>query len=250
MRGIFKKICDINLDKKNSWQGKIFLTLDIDWACDEVLHYVIDIMEKYKNIKATWFLTHNTKVLERLLENKNFEVGIHPNFNNLLDGNFSLGRSKDEVIKRLMSIAPDAISVRSHSMTQSSQIIDNFFKRGLKFDCNHFIPHHSQNSIFPWKHWSGIVKVPYLWEDDIAILEKEHFKVSKIVKKDSINVFDFHPIHIYLNSSDLNAYNDSKKFMDNFDILKNYRNSDQEGVENWFRSFLELSNENSNYWKN
>ena len=38
MRGIFKKICDINLDKKNSWQGKVFLTLDIDWACDEVLN--------------------------------------------------------------------------------------------------------------------------------------------------------------------------------------------------------------------
>ena len=195
-------------------------------------------------------MTHNTDVLERLLENKNFEIGIHPNFNNLLEGNFSLGRSKDEVIKKLMSIVPDAISVRSHSMTQSSQIIDNFLKRGLKFDCNHFIPHHSQNSLFPWKHWSGIIKVPYMWEDDIAILEKDPFKVSKILKSDSINVIDFHPHHIFLNSIDMRAYNESKNFYSNFKKLKKYRNNQKNGVENWFRSVLEISNEDSNYWKN
>ena len=32
MTEIFKKISDINLEEKDSWKGKIFLTLDTDWA--------------------------------------------------------------------------------------------------------------------------------------------------------------------------------------------------------------------------
>ena len=85
MTEIFKKISDINLEEKDSWKGKIFLTLDTDWACDEVLNYVIDIIEEYQNLKVTWFLTNKTKVLERLLKNEDFELGIHPNFNRLLE---------------------------------------------------------------------------------------------------------------------------------------------------------------------
>ena len=241
---MLKKISDINLEKKESWEGKVFLTLDTDWACDEVLNYVIDIIEEYKNPKVTWFLTHKTKVLKRLSKNKNFEIGIHPNFNTLLDGDFSSGKTKDEIVNNLINLVPGAVSVRSHSMTQSSRIIDVFYKKGLKFDCNHFIPHYSQNSVFPWKHWNGIIKVPYMWEDDIAIIENDEFIPSKILKLDSINVIDFHPIHIFLNSIDMKAYNDSKNFLNNYKELKKYRNNEKHGVENWFRSFLELSNEN------
>ena len=151
MTEIFKKISDINLEEKDSWKGKIFLTLDTDWACDEVLNYVIDIIEEYQNLKVTWFLTNETKVLERLLKNEDFELGIHPNFNRLLEGDLSSEQSQDEVINNMINIVPEAVSVRSHSMMQSSKIIDVFYK-GLKFDCNHFIPYHSQRSIFPWRH--------------------------------------------------------------------------------------------------
>ena len=249
MTEIFKKISDINLEEKDSWKGKIFLTLDTDWACDEDSD-VIDIIEEYQNLKVTWFLTNETKVLERLLKNEDFELGIHPNFNRLLEGDLSSEQSQDEVINNMINIVPEAVSVRSHSMMQSSKIIDVFYKRGLKFDCNHFIPYHSQRSIFPWRHWNGIMKVPYMWEDDIAITEKDEFKLSKILKSDSINVIDFHPQHIFLNSIDMRAYNESKNFYSNFKKLKNYRNNQNNGVENWFRSVLEISNEDSNYWKN
>ena len=42
----------------------------------------------------------------------------------------------------------------------------------------------------------------------------------------------------------MKAYNDSKNFLNNYKELKKYRNNEKHGVENWFRSFLELSNEN------
>ena len=31
------------------------------------------------------------------------KIGIHPNFNNLLDGNFSLGRSKNKAVKKIQN---------------------------------------------------------------------------------------------------------------------------------------------------
>ena len=91
----FKLLSSIDVDRTQSWGQSIFLTLDIDWAHDEVLNDTIDLLES-SGIKATWFATHDTKVLERLRVNQNFEIGIHPNFNPLLDGYFS--KNKNELL--------------------------------------------------------------------------------------------------------------------------------------------------------
>ena len=40
--------------------------------------------------------------------NQNIELGIHPNFNPLLNGDFRYGKSIDEVIKYYKKIAPEA----------------------------------------------------------------------------------------------------------------------------------------------
>ena len=70
----FKLLSSIDVDRTQSWGQSIFLTLDIDWAHDEVLNDTIDLLESSR-IKATWFATHDTKVLERLRVNQIFEMG-------------------------------------------------------------------------------------------------------------------------------------------------------------------------------
>lgn len=101
---VFGNIGEIDLENPGSYQ-KIFLTFDIDWASDEVLEYCIDIVEK-ANIKATWFVTHETPLLGRLRANPNFELGIHPNFNPLLEGNFAYGKNYKEVFKVFFKYCP------------------------------------------------------------------------------------------------------------------------------------------------
>ena len=59
------------------------LTFDVDWASEEMLHDVIQLLEKY-NCKATFFATHKSKIIESLSNSSNFEIGLHPNFNFLL----------------------------------------------------------------------------------------------------------------------------------------------------------------------
>ena len=80
---IFNFIKSISLKNEN-WENEIFLTFDIDWASDEVINDSLEVIEKY-GIKSTWFVTHDSPILERLKDNKNIELGIHPNFNFLLN---------------------------------------------------------------------------------------------------------------------------------------------------------------------
>ena len=40
----FEKIKTINVKNKPSWDGKLFLTFDVDWCSDEVLSYTLDIV--------------------------------------------------------------------------------------------------------------------------------------------------------------------------------------------------------------
>ena len=54
-------IRNIDPNDDSTWKGKIFLTIDIDWASDLILKNVIDLVNKL-GLKVTWFVTHKTKV--------------------------------------------------------------------------------------------------------------------------------------------------------------------------------------------
>jgi hypothetical protein len=202
---LFSNIRDINLSKKNSWSENVFLTFDIDWASDDVLLDTIELVER-ADVAATWFVTHQTPLLDRLRGNPKFELGIHPNFNFLLDGDPRAGKTAAEVIERMMRVVPEAKSVRSHSMAQTSRILDLFVDHGLIYDCNHFIPEQSEIVLKPWRHWNGMIKVPYFWEDDISIVYKHGTSIGSLADAVGLKTFDFHPIHVFLNTEKLDRY--------------------------------------------
>ncbi len=110
----FSTISQIRVEAPETWKGKLFLTFDLDWAHDDVIGDVIDLVESV-DISATWFITHRSKALDRLRANPNFAIGIHPNFNPLLLGDTTNGTIATEVLKRIKAIVPEATSVRSHS---------------------------------------------------------------------------------------------------------------------------------------
>ena len=201
----FSCISEISLSETASWSDSLFLTLDIDWAADFVIERVLDVLEP-RNIKATWFVTHDTPLLARMRVNKNFELGIHPNFNNLLIGDSSNGANAREVISRLLDIVPEARSVRSHSMCQSSVLSNLFSEFGLTHDCNHFIPFRSGLICRPLEHWNGMLKIPYFWEDDIEAMQSDSFDIAPLIEISGLKVFDFHPIHVFLNTETLDRY--------------------------------------------
>jgi hypothetical protein len=201
---IFQNIKDINL--KSKIKNNIYITFDIDWASDEVLSHTLDIIEKY-NIKATFFVTHATKLLQRMINNPNIELGIHPNFNPLVNGDFRYGRNIKEVLEYYLKIVPDAVSIRSHDLMQKSELINLLATYNIKYDCNLYLPYNSGIVNKPFNHFDNkLIRVPHFWEDDVHCLYNDDWGVDKYLKYDGIKVFDFHPIHIALNSESMDRY--------------------------------------------
>ena len=239
---IFKKIKDIDLNNLEDFKDKIFITFDVDWCSDEILNYTLNIIEKY-DVKSTFFITHRTSILSRMRSDQNIELGIHPNFNPLLNGDFKYGKNTDDVINYFKNIVPESLSIRSHSLTQNSYILDNLEKFGLKYDCNNFIPFSLNNQNKPYKHWTNnLIRVPHFWEDGICIKYKWGYDLEKYLKYKGIKVFDFHPIHIFLNTEDLSRYEKTRNFHLNFEKLNKFRNKNY-GTENFLIDLLKTKKE-------
>ena len=191
---------------------------DIDWAPEEVIHDTLSLFEQYQ-VKCTLFATHSSTAIKNC-EKKLFEVAIHPNFNPLLEGK---GGSVDKVLEELIAIYPDSKGVRSHSVTQNSYILNAFKRHGLFYDSNHFLPYHS--GIKPFVIWNGLIRIPYNWEDDIHWMYGNSFNTSNINLSDNgLNIFDFHPIHVFLNTENSERYENAKKYYHQPEKLLTLRN--------------------------
>ncbi len=240
----FAKISEIQTNADLTWQKSVFLTFDIDWAHDDVFNDTIDVVEHFDS-PATWFITHETPCLKRLRANRKFELGIHPNFNFLLEGDDRNGKSAAEVIENLIAIVPEAKSVRSHSLTQSSGLFNLFKKNGLTHEVNHLVPNYAGIELKPWRLWNGLSRIPYGWEDDVYIISVgkglSEKNPNEIVSEGGIGlkVFDFHPIHIYLNTESLDRYERTRPLHNNPQELIKHRYQGY-GTRNRLLELLEM----------
>ena len=222
-----------------SWKEKIFMTFDIDWTSDDVLGHTIDLIEKY-DICATFFVTHHTPLLARLKENPCIELGIHPNYNFLLNGDFRYGKTIDEVIEYYLEIVPDAVSVRTHSLVQSSPILESFSKHGLKYEVNLLLPRQTGIPLKPFVYMDKrLIRVPYFWEDDTHVHYGTPWDVSLFLNVDSLKVFDFHPIHVFLNTESIERYERSKSSQGDHRKLCDFVNRDTYATKNFLIDLIE-----------
>lgn len=232
-----KWLKNIEPETVSTYVNKTFVTVDVDWAPDNVLNDTIDLFEE-NEVESTWFVTHETAVNERLVKSELFEVAIHPNFNKVLSGDLLM--SSKDVISNMLDLLPHATTVRSHSMTQNSVLLDEFVKNGLKADSNTFIPFNSGMEIKPYRHWNGLIKIPYNWEDDVHIEYGWNYdKVFDSIQSSDFNVLDFHPIHLFLNSCDLELYSSIKHKFKNGLITEAYRNKEHFGTRDFFVKLIE-----------
>ena len=234
----FSKLSDIEADNPSTYENKIFLTFDVDWAHDIVLEDTLKVIEEAE-VPATFFLTHETPLKNRILSNDLFELGIHPNFNFLLDGNFKNGSNIDEIVRNSLEIVPNARSVRSHSVTQSGQISDSFKKNGLTHVSNDNIPERTGIRFHPWIANNGLVVAPYCWADEHSWVSKQSSDFEDIVLRSKLAVFDFHPIHIFLNTNSNKTYNSSRNLHRDPSELIKYR-FEGYGTRNRLEDLLKL----------
>lgn len=232
----FAKISDIDVDDPSSWEDRLFLTLDLDWAIDPAIAVCLDVIEE-TGVAATLFVTHDTPLLERMRRNPRIELGLHPDFGPLLEGTTGGGTAR-KTLGNVQALVPEARAVRSHSMTQSSRLLDAFKSAGLSFDCNHFIPAHAGVKLRPYRHWNGLTRVPYFWEDDVDLIYGEGPDVLELAVGPGLKVFDFHPIHVALNTQSIEHYETTRAAHRDWAELCRAASSQSGGVRDRFMALL------------
>ena len=207
---------------------KVSLTFDTDWVHEDAIKHVVSLLDKYDQ-KGTFFATNQYNVFKN--PTFNHEVGIHPNFNVLLNkGKLSYKRVLDD----LCNIYPDSKGIRSHSLTTSSLILDYCYKLGLLYDSNQYHP--SGAEVF--FDYSNLYRFTHNYVDLGHLINGKELTIENIdFHLKNINIFDFHPIHIFLNTPDLKFYNSIKQFTNHKD-LKQHRNITKRGIGDLFLDLL------------
>lgn len=197
----------------------IAFTADVDWAPEEVIADTIGLFETY-GVHCTFFATHRSETLLQC-NRELFEIGLHPNFNPLFQGK---GGNADGIMDELVAWYPESECVRSHSLTQSGWLLNKFKEKGMLYEVNHFLPYH--HNLYPFTLWNGMVRIPFNWEDDYHFALGYSFDDSGIDLGDAgLKIFNFHPIHVFLNSENNDRYLRIKDEMHNIPKLKHERNT-------------------------
>src|ERR1700687_1418981 len=112
----------------------LIITFDTDWCPDFVIEHVRDLLLKY-NVKSTWFVTNESKAIQTLKKNKLFEIGIHPNFLT----NSTHGNDFNSIMTHMKRIAPNAKSIRTHALVESTLMLSQYKNYGIQNDSTYLL---------------------------------------------------------------------------------------------------------------
>jgi hypothetical protein len=198
----------------------IAITVDIDWAPDPVVEDTLELIEG-AGVRTTLFATHASALLTSM---RDHEVGIHPNFLPL-----TLNDCRGE-LDRLLGLYPRSTGVRCHSYHQNSRILDLFVERGLIYDSNVLM--FQCDRIEPFRHFNGLIRVPVFWEDDVNCITGGNWipTESMVAKMDAVYIFNFHPVHVFLNTETLRRYESAKPYYQDPAKLREFANPELSGT--------------------
>ena len=198
---------------------KLAITFDVDWAPDFAIDCCAELLAE-QGVKSTWFVTHQSPAVERLRSRPDlFELGIHPNFM----PKSSHGSDPEQVLCTCMEFVPEAVSVRMHGLLQSGNILDLILSRTpIKFDVSLFHPRARNIEVIKYERFGKVLwRIPYVWEDDYVmessvpeVVRDHEFAgfARKLLGASGPQIFNFHPIHVFLNSNRMGRYNAMKEF--------------------------------------
>lgn len=185
---------------------KSALTFDVDWAPDWVVDDCYKLCKELE-VPATFFITHESDVLDDLRADPQIELGIHPN---LMPGT-THGKNECAVFEHCIEIVPEAKAVRTHGLYQATNlfafIADNFTM--IETDVSLYLPGHK--GLHPFDFHCGrsrrrITRLPFYFEDDLDSM-RPNVNWECTPPSEGLRIFDFHPVHVMLNMSTLDDYN-------------------------------------------
>lgn len=205
----------------------IALTFDTDWVNEELLIDLVKIL-KENQLKATFFVTGRYDLLKDPL----FEVNPHINFNS----NYHLYKKEFLKIKKF---ARRACAVRNHSLYFHERLRPVLLELNVKYSSNTLLP--LVNNVRPYYLGRKILEIP-IYFLDYWYLEtfgpKAKFDLKNLrCHQPGLKVFDFHPIHLALNTPSLKYYEKHKHLYHQPANIKKARFEGQ-GIGTLFEKFI------------
>jgi hypothetical protein len=188
----------------DAYASTICLSLDLDWAPDHVLEDTRALLAQ-AGYPATIFATHHTPGVVALAKLAGCEMGVHPNFLGAPDENVALSR--------LLSDFPGAVGVRDHLLFYHSRLLPLFAHKGIRYFSNDLM--FLQPGLAPYYDWSGLVRLPIYWEDDVHCLYFDnHFDLDTLkLDQPGLKILNFHPVHLFLNTREDADYQAAKPLL-------------------------------------
>lgn len=182
------------------------VTFDLDWAPDWAIADCAALCRE-AGIPMTFFVTHQCDILDDFRKaGPTVELGIHPNF---LPGS-DHGLEPVAALTHCMNIVPEATSMRTHALVQSTPILTAAAEHTpITVDVSLLLPFHpglQPTSLYLGHPPRRITRLPYLWEDDIAAAWPGWNWQIDTIPNTGLCITDFHPIHVALNSDNLDRY--------------------------------------------
>jgi len=217
---------DSQIISDNIVDNTFCITIDVDWSPDELIEMVVEILNSYK-IKATFFTTHQVTI-------NGHEIALHPNYT-------SIDTCK-ETITKLHDLFPNAKGVRGHRLASDEVLLSIYEKLGLLYQSGYLML--GMRNIRPIFLEFNIMEIPLFYMDrihfDNSWYSKRGFSINSIdLDHPGLKVFDFHPIHIFLNTNKIELYEQAKKHYHEPKLLEPYRNKLKEGIGTYFNDLLQ-----------
>lgn len=181
------------------------LMLDIDWAPDYVIERIARMLIE-RRVKATWFVTHPAGALALLRRHADlFELGIHPNLN----PGSSQGATMAEVVAHCLKIVPEAVSARSHGLTQSDYLWRHYLEATpIRCECSTYLGDIPRAYLSRF-HWKGreLARLPCVFQDNLEMCAPESARdaAAMLARRAGVRSFSFHPLFIHMNSTRLDS---------------------------------------------
>jgi len=178
------------------------LTFDIDWAPDWSVRETLTLLAE-AGVKATFFVTHPSETIQEIAA-AGHEVGIHPNF----QAGSTQGGDPVAIVGALLSLVPRARVMRTHGLVQGTLLLRDVLRAypQVQYDLSlltYRFPHSG------WSDWhlggTRMRRWNYVWEDDFAFDDPTQ-EWGLYRPTAAVDVLDFHPIHVSLNSRDATRY--------------------------------------------
>lgn len=179
------------------------LTFDIDWAPDEMIHDTVEVLRSF-GLRATFFATHLSPAIDAL-DRDHFEVGLHPNFE------VATGKYDFAPLLRLAEQFPESVGLRSHSLFFTSRLLGTLEMLGIEYEGNQFLLDHP--GLMPTRRSEKLWSVPFNWSDDKHLELGRPWDLEALpnLHGPGLNVFNFHPVHVFQNSDSVKRYEELKK---------------------------------------